>query len=89
MTGPQPLPKRVIHSVPSSAYSFNFQYILLYLRPSDSCLRLLLRLPVTYILPTIFLSITISEGSAYVKNEQLYTGDSETYNWASPISIYT
>jgi hypothetical protein len=68
-TDPQPLPKRAIHSLRSSAYSFNFQYILLSLRPSGSCLRLLLRLPVTYILPTIFPSITILEGSAYVKYE--------------------
>jgi len=59
------------------------QYLLLSLRSSGGCLRLLLHLPVT-----IFPLITILEGSVYVKNEQLYTGNSETHNWARPISIY-
>jgi hypothetical protein len=56
-TGP-PLPKWVLQKVRSSATSFNFQYPLFSLRSSSSCLRFLLRLPVTYILPSIFPSIT-------------------------------
>jgi hypothetical protein len=51
--GPQTLPKRVLHRVPSSASSFNFQYPLFFLRYSSSCLRLLHRLPVTSIAPSI------------------------------------
>jgi hypothetical protein len=48
---------QVLHTVRSSASSFNFQYLLFSLRSSSSCLRLP-RLPVTYILPSNFLSIT-------------------------------
>jgi hypothetical protein len=58
MTGPLPLPKWVLHTVWFSASSFNFQYPLVSLRSSSSCLRLLPRLPVTSILPSIFPSIT-------------------------------
>ena len=50
MTGPQP----VLHTVRSNAFSFNFQYPLLFLRKSSSSVRLLPRLPVTHILPSIF-----------------------------------
>jgi hypothetical protein len=57
-TGPQPLPKRVLHWVRSSASSFNFQYLLFSLRSSSSCLCLLPRLPVIYILSSNFPSIT-------------------------------
>ena len=57
-TGPQPLPKPVLHTVRSSASSFNFHFPLFSLRSPSSCLRLLPRLPVTSILPSIFLSIT-------------------------------
>jgi len=42
----------------SSASSFNFQYLLFSLRSLSSCLRLLPRLPVTSILPSIFPSVT-------------------------------
>ena len=52
-TGPQPLPKRVLHTVRSSASSFNFQYPLFSSRSCSSCSRLLLRLPVTSIVPYI------------------------------------
>jgi hypothetical protein len=52
-TGPQPLPKRVLHTVRSSVSSFSFQNP----RVSSSCLHLLPRLPITSILPSIFPSI--------------------------------
>jgi hypothetical protein len=42
--GPQPLPKRVLHTVQSSASSFNSQYPLFTVRSSSSCLCLLSRL---------------------------------------------
>ena len=58
MTGPPPLPMRVLHRVRSSASSFNFQYPLFSVRSSSSCLHLS-RLPVT-VLPSIFPSITCS-----------------------------
>ena len=38
----------------SSAPSFNFQYLLVFLRSSSSCLRLLPRLPISSILLSIF-----------------------------------
>ena len=47
-TDPQPLPKPVPHTVRSSSSSFNFQYPLFPLRPSNSCLPLHPRLPVTF-----------------------------------------
>ena len=56
-TGPQPLPKPVLHTVPSSAFSFNLKYPLFSLTSSDSGLRLLPRLPVTSIFPPYFPSI--------------------------------
>jgi len=43
---PQPLPRRVLHRVRSSAPAFNLQYLLLSLRSSSSFLHLLLLLPV-------------------------------------------
>jgi hypothetical protein len=57
-TGPKPLPKRALHIVRSRASSFKWEYPLLSLRSSSSFLRLLPRLPVTYIPPSIFPSIT-------------------------------
>jgi hypothetical protein len=54
----KPLPKRLLHTVRSSASSFNFQCLLSSLRSSSSCLRLLPRLPVISILPSNFPSIT-------------------------------
>ena len=52
-TGPQPLPKLVLHTVRSSASSFNFQYHLLSLNSYCSCLRLLSRFPVLSIFPSL------------------------------------
>jgi hypothetical protein len=60
MTGPQPLPKRVLHRLRSSASSFNFQYPLFSLGSSRSCLRLLQRLSATALLTSVFPSITCS-----------------------------
>ena len=57
-TGPKHLPKRALHIVRSRASSFKWEYPLLSLRSSNSFLRLLPRLPVTYIPPFIFPSIT-------------------------------
>jgi DNA-directed RNA polymerase subunit N (RpoN/RPB10) len=57
-TVPQPFPKPVLHTVQSNASSFNFQYPLVSLSASNSCLRLLPRLPITSILPSIFPSVT-------------------------------
>jgi len=56
-TAPQPLPKPVLHTVRSSASSSNFQYPLLSLRSSSSCLRLLPRLPTACILPMLYREI--------------------------------
>ena len=50
MTGPQPVPKPVLHTVRSSASSYNFQYPLLCLTSYCSCLRLLHRIHITSIL---------------------------------------
>ena len=49
-TGPQPLPKPVLHTARSSVSSFNFQYPVSSLRPSSSCLRHLPRVPVRSVL---------------------------------------
>jgi hypothetical protein len=57
-TGPKPLPKRALHIVRSRASSFRCEYPLLSLRSYSSFLRLLPRLPVIYIPPFIFPSIT-------------------------------
>ena len=57
-TGPQMLPKPVLHMVRSSAASFSFPYPLVSLTSSSIWLRLLPRPPVTYILPSIFPSAT-------------------------------
>ena len=57
-TGSKPLPKRALHIVWSRASSFKWEYPLLSLRSSNSFLRLLPCLPVTYIPPCIFPSVT-------------------------------
>jgi hypothetical protein len=54
-TDPKPLPKRALHIVRSRAFSFKWEYHLLSLRSSSRFLRLLPRLPVTFIPPFIFL----------------------------------
>ena len=59
LTCPQPLPKRVLYQVRSSASFFlSFQYPLVSLRTSSSCLHLIPRLPVASVLTSIFPSIT-------------------------------
>jgi hypothetical protein len=62
-TRPYPLPKRVLHRVRSSASSFIFKYLLFSLRSSSSCLRLLLRLAVIFILPSNFPQSRVLEDS--------------------------
>ena len=52
-TVPQPLPKRVLSGVRSSASSFSLQCPLLSLSSFSSCLRLLLRLTFNFFLPYI------------------------------------
>jgi hypothetical protein len=52
-SGPQPLPNRILHALPSSASSFNFQYPLVSLRSSSSCLQLLPRLHFTSVFPSV------------------------------------
>ena len=49
--------KAALHPLQSSASPFNFQYPLVSLKSSDSCLRLLPHLPVIPILPSILSSI--------------------------------
>ena len=57
-TDPKPLPKQALHIVRSRASSFKWEYPLLSLRSFSNFLRLLLRLPVTFIPPFIFPWIT-------------------------------
>ena len=57
-TGPKPPPRWCLHIVRSRASSFKWEYPLLSLRSSSSCLRLLPRLLATSISPFIFPSIT-------------------------------
>jgi len=52
---PQPIPKPVLHTVRSTASSFNLQYPLDSLRSSSSCLRFSPRFPLTSNFPSIFL----------------------------------
>ena len=54
-TGPQPLPRLGLHRTRSSVSSFNFQDLLISLRPPSSCLRLLPRPPFTPSFPLSFL----------------------------------
>jgi len=56
--GSKPFPKPVLRRRRSSGSSFSFQYPLVSSRSSSSCKRLLPRLPVTSILPSVFPSIT-------------------------------
>jgi len=56
-TGLQPLTNWVLDRVRSSPSFISLQYLLLSLRSSSSCLRLLPRLPVTSILSSIFPSM--------------------------------
>jgi len=71
---------RVLYSVRSSASSFNIQYPLVSLRSYSSCLRLLPRLSVTSILPSLTFSKVIQKALPYASYNQssylflLYTG---------------
>ena len=56
-TGPYPLPKRILQTVRSSVSSLNFQYPVVFLTSPSICLRILPRLPVTYIPSPTFPSI--------------------------------
>jgi len=56
--GPKPSPTRFLHIVRSGTSSFNWECPLLFLRSSNSFLRLLPRLLLTSISPFIFPSIT-------------------------------
>jgi hypothetical protein len=79
-TNPQPLPKRVLNTVRSSASSFSFQYLLLSLRLSGSCLRLLPSLPVISVLPYVFPSITCS-GRQFLLKSSLYVRHFDPCNY--------
>ena len=57
-TGPQSLAKRAAPGKQHSASFFELQYRFVSLRSSNSCLRLLPRLPVSSFLPSNFLSLT-------------------------------
>ena len=69
-TGPYALPKRVLHRMRSSSSSFNFHSPLFSLRSSISCSRHAPRLPFTFILPSIFPSVLVLEGSSYARYDQ-------------------
>ena len=56
-TSPQPLPKRVHHRMRYSSSSFNLQYLLISLRSSNNCLRLLPRPPRQFY-PSLYLSFS-------------------------------
>jgi hypothetical protein len=73
-TGPWHVPKRVLHSVRSSASSFNFQHLLVSWRSSSTCLRLLPRLSVSSIFP----SITFLCGNSYARCDHC------DYSWGIP-----
>jgi hypothetical protein len=70
MRGPYNLPKRVLHTVRSSASSFNFRYPLLSLRPLIRYIRLLPRLPVSSSLPLSFLQQSVLESTFYAIYDQ-------------------
>ena len=57
-TGPQSLPKCFLHGIRNNVSSFSLQYLVISLRSSSSCLHILPRLPVTFILSSIFPSLT-------------------------------
>ena len=59
---PQPLQNRVLHTVWSSASSFNFRYPLVSLRSFSSCFRLLPQLPILYLpLGNVFYKIVTTQ----------------------------
>jgi hypothetical protein len=63
------LPKRVLHTVRSSASSFSIQYTLSPLSASSSCLPLLPRLTITSILCSLFQS-RVLESSSQARRDQ-------------------
>jgi len=58
MRGPLPVPKTVHHRKQFIASSFNFHYLIFFLRSFSSCLRILPRLPVTSTFNSVFPIIT-------------------------------
>jgi hypothetical protein len=66
VTGPQPLSRRVLHRVQSSASCCNFHYPLISLRSYCSCLHLLPRLPVTSVLSSFCLAVMCFVRQFYV-----------------------
>jgi hypothetical protein len=79
-TGPQPLQRRVLNTVWSSASSYNFTYRFFSFRSSISCLRLLPLLPVTSILPSICPSITCFRSQFYAICDQSSLPSYRTHN---------
>jgi hypothetical protein len=88
---------RSIASSQASASFFNLQYPLVSLRSSSSCLRLLPRLPVTSILPSVLPTITcFLEGSSRARYDQssypsfvlLYVGYSSPALYLIPLSLF-
>jgi len=66
-TGPLPLSKRVLNTVRSSASHFSLQYPLVSLRSSSNCLRLLPRLHVTSVLPSIYPLVSLRSYSSCLR----------------------
>jgi len=86
-TGPQTLPKRVLHRLRSSASSFNLKCLLFSLRPSSSCLHHLSRLYVTSTLPSIFLRYDI--GSVVLDTEDcLHDSNANGSRYEIPLLIW-
>lgn len=50
---PYPIPKRVFQKVPTSAPSFKFQYLVISLRSSSSCIRRLPCPPIPCVIPSV------------------------------------
>ena len=69
-TSLKPLPQRAIHIARSRVSSFKWEYPLLSLRSSSSCVRLLPRLLVNSIPLLSFLQYLVVEGSFYAKSDQ-------------------
>jgi hypothetical protein len=79
-TGPQHLPTRVLYRLRYSASSLNLQHPPFSSRSFSSCLRLLIRLPVTSMLPSISASMTCFRRQFLHYNIQLHNFW-ETYVW--------
>ena len=70
MTGPQPLPKRVLHILRSSTSSFHLQHPLFSLRSSTAAYVFFIIFPSLLCFPISFLQQHISKGSFYVRCEK-------------------